>query len=110
MTDQPAAPKAKRARKAKATKTEPTDYVVLERLPANEGDNGVKHMNGDDVNADAVWIEVDRVTTHGNEKTIIEKWANEKGQGGTFKLVPARSWKGGVRIFEQTRMTSEPLS
>lgn len=80
-------------RKAKP-KNDPTAYVVLERIAAESKE---------------AWCEVDTVTAHGQEKPILEKWANEKKRTGTFKLCPARSWKGGVKVFEQTRMTSEAL-
>jgi hypothetical protein len=80
-----------------AKKAEPTTYVVLERFTAQgEGDK-------------PAWIAVDRVAAHGQEKPIIEKWAGEKKRTGIFKLCPARSWKGGVKVFEQTRMASEPI-
>lgn len=109
MSDESTQGKPKRASKAKTPAT-PTEYVVLESLPANEGDKGVKYMNGDDVEGSEVWLGVGVITASGNEKTLIEKWAAEQKRVGSFKLVPARSWKGGVRVFEKTSLTSEAIA
>lgn len=111
MTDASQAKPARKRAKAKAAKkSEPTQYIVIEILPANSGERGVKHMNGDDVEGDFVYLPVDTITASGNEKTLIEKWAAEKKCTGAFKLVSARAWKGGARIFEKTQIASEAIS
>lgn len=87
----------KRAKRGESTAA-PTEYVVLERVTAQgEGDK-------------PAWREVDRTWAKGgSERLIIERWAADSTTTGTFKLVPARSWKGGVRLFEQTRMAAESI-
>lgn len=97
--------------KVKAAKgkveTKPTEYVVLEQIKAEAipADGPAT-----DLGQVLAWREVDRVTAHGQEATILDKWAAEKGKGGIFKLCPARSWKGGRRYFEQTKMIGEAIS
>lgn len=78
-------------------KAEPTAYAILEA----EG--------GEGTGKGRVWREVDALTAHGNERSILERWAKAKKKTGTFKLVPARSWKGGHRFFEQTVIKGEAI-
>lgn len=107
MTDENTQGKpAKRASKAKTPAT-PTDYVVVEQhmLELETMDGGERKT----VEAE-LWRKVDDLTASGQEKTLIEKWAEEKKRTGTFKLIPARSWKGGVRVFEKTELTSEAIA
>lgn len=98
MTDESTQAKPKRASKAKAP-VAPTAYVVLEHRDL-----------GDDAGPIPAWVEVDDLKGNGQEKTLIEKWAAEHKRTGSFRLVPARSWKGGVRVFEKTSLTSEAIA
>lgn len=101
MTDESTQAKPKRASKAKTPAT-PTEYVVMEKVEVSftEGDK-------DDI---PTWVEAGSITASGQEKALIEKWAAEQKRTGFFKLVPARSWKGGARVFEKTSLTSEAIA
>lgn len=102
MNDESMQGKPKRASKAKTPAT-PTDYAVLESVAHEQGGEGSGEL------AEA-WVVVGALTASGQEKTLIEKWAAEQKRVGSFKLVPARSWKGGVRVFEKTSLTSEAIA
>lgn len=106
--------KPKRASKAKTPVT-PTDYVVMEKvdvIPATKITDVFDVPQGVEPNefTAELWRPTDTLTATGQEKTLIEKWAAEKKRTGTFKLNPARSWKGGVRVFEKTELTSEAIA
>lgn len=105
MTDENAQGKA--ASKAKTPAT-PTAYVVLEQIDTLSSVGGKRTCT--DPEKRYAWVEADALTASAQEKTLIEKWAAEQKRVGTFKLVPARSWKGGVRVFEKTELTSEAIA
>jgi hypothetical protein len=99
---------AERKAKPAAKPAEPmvTGYTVLECLPANEGENGVKHMNGDDIEGTELWLAIGTGSAR-TKKAAIDLVVNDRA--GVFKAVATSSWKGGEERMEQTRMVGKPL-
>lgn len=114
MSDESTQGNTKRASKAETPAT-PTEYVVMEAvevIPATKITDVFDVPAGVEPNAFTadLWRPTDTLAASGEEKALIEKWAEEKKRLGTFKLVSARSWRGGHRVFEKTSLTSEAIA
>jgi hypothetical protein len=85
-----------------------TEYVIL-RLHAAVVVEEPPAAAGQPVGREAaVWEPCGRRLA-ANKDAAIDGWTEEEEESGTFKAVAAKSWAGGKRVFEHTRMVSEPL-
>ena len=104
--------RASKAKEAKAESTEPTEYIVLERVevrPATKITDVFDVPEGIEPNAFTadLWRPIGRTTVNGSEKKIIDSVVDERP--GTYKAVAARAWKGGETKAQTTIVASTPL-
>jgi hypothetical protein len=121
MTE-PASKPRKRKPRAKAGEGKPqpnTAYVILRRVVPRGGADLHDLYDLDELDplrtpeellADleaGLWLPVGESEAR-TEKRAIELVVRDQ-VAGDYKAVAARSWKGGERLYEQTKLVSKPL-